>query len=88
MPIATLRGPARRQALRERRRAARSTPALPADIAVGDLLATPVTGAYGHSMGSNYNKITRPPVVFVSDGEARLVVRRETFDDLLATDLG
>ena len=59
-----------------------------ADIAVGDLLATPVTGAYGHSMGSNYNKITRPPVVFVADGEARLVVRRETFDDLLATDLG
>ena len=41
---------------------------LPADIAVGDLLATPVTGAYGHSMGSNYNKITRPPVVFVADG--------------------
>ena len=61
---------------------------LPADIAVGDLLATPVTGAYGHSMGSNYNKITRPPVVFVADGEARLVVRRETYDDLLATDLG
>ncbi len=61
---------------------------LPNDIAVGDLLATPVTGAYGHSMGSNYNKITRPPVVFVADGEARLVVRRETFDDLLATDLG
>ena len=61
---------------------------LPAGIAVGDLLATPVTGAYGHSMGSNYNKITRPPVVFVGDGAARLVVRRETFDDLLATDLG
>jgi diaminopimelate decarboxylase len=62
--------------------------ALPSDIAVGDLLATPVTGAYGQSMGSNYNKITRPPVVFCSDGDARLVVRRETFDDLLATDLG
>ncbi len=61
---------------------------LPADVAVGDLLATPVTGAYGHSMGSNYNKITRPPVVFVRDGHARLVVRRETDDDLLATDLG
>jgi diaminopimelate decarboxylase len=61
---------------------------LPADVAVGDLLATPVTGAFGHSMGSNYNKITRPPVVFVADGEARLVVRRETFDDLLATDVG
>jgi diaminopimelate decarboxylase len=61
---------------------------LPTDIAVGDLLVTPVTGAYGHSMGSNYNKIARPPVVFVSDGQARLVVRRETFDDLLATDVG
>ena len=62
--------------------------ALPDDIRVGDLLATPVTGAYGHSMGSNYNKVTRPPVVFVSDGQARLVVRRETYDDLLACDLG
>ncbi|MDW3214361.1 MAG: diaminopimelate decarboxylase [Ilumatobacteraceae bacterium] len=61
---------------------------LPADARVGDLLATPVTGAYGQSMGSNYNRITRPPVVFVNDGDARLVVRRETFDDLLATDVG
>jgi len=61
---------------------------LPADVAVGDLLATPVTGAYGHSMGSNYNKVTRPAVVFVGDGVARLVVRRETLDDLLATDVG
>ena len=61
---------------------------LPADAAVGDLLATPVTGAYGHSMGSNYNELARPPVVFVADGEARLVVRRETIDDLLATDVG
>jgi diaminopimelate decarboxylase len=61
---------------------------LPSDAAVGDLLATPVTGAYGQSMGSNYNRITRPPVVFVRDGDARLVVRRETFDDLLATDVG
>ncbi len=61
---------------------------LPADIAVGDLLAVPVTGAYGHSMGSNYNKVPRPPVVFVADGSARLVVRRETYDDLLATDVG
>ncbi len=58
------------------------------DIVVGDILATPVTGAYGHSMGSNYNKITRPPVVFCSDGDARLVVRRESYDDLLNTDLG
>jgi diaminopimelate decarboxylase len=61
---------------------------LPADAAVGDLVATPVTGAYGQSMGSNYNAITRPPVVFVADGDARLVVRRETYDDLLATDVG
>ncbi|MEO6122088.1 MAG: diaminopimelate decarboxylase [Ilumatobacteraceae bacterium] len=61
---------------------------IPDDVRVGDILATPVTGAYGHSMGSNYNKVTRPPIVFVGDGEARLVVRRETFDDLLACDLG
>ena len=61
---------------------------LPADVAVGDLLATPVTGAYGHSMGSNYNKLTRPAVVFAADGRHRLVVRRETVDDLLATDVG
>jgi len=61
---------------------------VPADVAVGDLLAVPVTGAYGHSMGSNYNKVPRPPVVFVRDGQARLVVRRETYDDLLATDVG
>ena len=60
----------------------------PADVRVGDLLATPVTGAYGRSMGSNYNAITRPPVVFARDGDARLVIRRETFDDLLATDVG
>jgi diaminopimelate decarboxylase len=62
--------------------------AVPADLAVGDILATPVTGAYGHSMGSNYNKVPRPAVVFCSDGEARLVVRRETDDDLLLTDVG
>ena len=61
--------------------------AVPAGLAVGDLLATPVTGAYGHSMGSNYNKLRRPPVVFVAGGRHRLVVRRETYDDLLACDL-
>jgi diaminopimelate decarboxylase len=60
---------------------------VPADLAVGDVLATPVTGAYGHSMGSNYNKVLRPAVVFTRDGDARLVVRRETLDDLLATDV-
>jgi diaminopimelate decarboxylase len=59
---------------------------VPADLAVGDILATPVTGAYGHSMGSNYNKVPRPPVLFVRDGEARVVVRRETLDDLLRLD--
>ena len=56
---------------------------VPADAAVGDILATPVTGAYGHSMGSNYQKVQRPPVVFVANGDARLVVRRETLDDLI-----
>jgi len=61
---------------------------VPADLTVGDLLATPVTGAYGHSMGSNYNKVLRPAVVFLDGGDARLVVRRETLDDLLATDVG
>ena len=59
---------------------------VPADLAVGDLLATPVTGAYGHSMASTYNKVPRPPVVFVRDGEARTVVRRETLDDLIRMD--
>jgi diaminopimelate decarboxylase len=59
---------------------------LPADTKVGDILATPVTGAYGHSMASNYNKVPRPPVVFVAGGEYRVVVRRETADDLLRLD--
>ncbi|MEK7295669.1 MAG: diaminopimelate decarboxylase [Actinomycetota bacterium] len=59
---------------------------LPEHFAVGDVVATPVTGAYGHSMGSNYNKVTRAPVVFVRDGTARIVVRRETYDDLVRLD--
>ena len=59
---------------------------LPADLAVGDIVATPVTGAYGHSMASNYNFAPRPAVVFVRDGHARVVVRRESFDDLVARD--
>ncbi|HET7489326.1 MAG TPA: diaminopimelate decarboxylase [Acidimicrobiales bacterium] len=59
---------------------------LPADLAVGDVLATPVTGAYGHSMASTYNKVARPPVVFVRDGAARVVVERESLDDLLRHD--
>ena len=57
---------------------------VPEDLSVGDVLATPVTGAYGHSMASNYNKGPRPPVVFVKDGRRRVVVRRETYSDLLA----
>ena len=57
---------------------------VPEDMAVGDVLATPVTGAYGHSMGSNYNQVLRPAVVFVADGRARQVVRRETFEDLIS----
>ena len=61
--------------------------ALPEGLRVGDLLATPVTGAYGHSMASNYNKLPRPPVVFVRDGAHRLVVRRENFDDLVRFDV-
>lgn len=60
---------------------------VPADTAVDDVLATPVTGAYGHSMGSNYNKILRPAVVFCRDGDARMVVRRESFDDLVRNDV-
>jgi diaminopimelate decarboxylase len=56
---------------------------VPDGLAVGDVIATPVTGAYGHSMGSNYNQVLRPAVVFVSEGEARLVVARETFEDLV-----
>lgn len=60
---------------------------MPETVKVGDLLATPVTGAYGHSMGSNYNMARRPAVVFVRDGVARLVVRRETNDDLLTRDM-
>jgi diaminopimelate decarboxylase len=56
---------------------------VPDGMAVGDVVATPVTGAYGHSMGSNYNQVLRPAVVFVSEGEARVVVARETFEDLV-----
>ncbi|MGH8987755.1 MAG: diaminopimelate decarboxylase [Acidimicrobiales bacterium] len=56
---------------------------VPADLAVGDVLATPVTGAYGYSMASNYNKVPRPAVVFVREGEATVVIRRETVEDLL-----
>ncbi len=59
---------------------------VPDDLIIGDVLCTPVTGAYGHSMASNYNKVPRPAVVFVADGAARTVVRRETLDDLVRLD--
>jgi diaminopimelate decarboxylase len=61
---------------------------LPGDVRPGDLVAVPGTGAYCRSMASNYNHVLRPPVVAVRDGRARVVVRRETLDDLLATDCG
>jgi diaminopimelate decarboxylase len=61
---------------------------LAADVRPGDLLAVPVTGAYGRSMASNYNHVPRPPVLAVTDGAVRVLVRRETEDDLLALDLG
>jgi diaminopimelate decarboxylase len=53
----------------------------------GDVIVTPATGAYGHAMASNYNGVPRPPVVFCKDGEARLAVRRESFEDLRARDV-
>jgi diaminopimelate decarboxylase len=61
---------------------------LPADVQPGDLVAVPGTGAYCRSMASNYNHAPRPPVVAVRDGRARVIVRRETEDDLLALDVG
>jgi diaminopimelate decarboxylase len=60
--------------------------ALLADPAVGDVLVTPATGAYGHAMANNYNGIPRPPVIFCRAGDARVVVRRETYDDLTRRD--
>jgi diaminopimelate decarboxylase len=61
---------------------------LPADVRAGDLLAVAATGAYGRSMASNYNMLPRPPVVAVSEGASRVLVRRETEDDLLSLDQG
>jgi diaminopimelate decarboxylase len=60
---------------------------LPSDIAPGNLLATPATGAYGRSMASNYNHLPRPPVVAIKNGKARVIVRRENEADLLALDV-
>jgi diaminopimelate decarboxylase len=61
---------------------------LPADVQPGDLLAVPGTGAYCRSLASNYNHVPRPPVIAVADGAARVIVRRETEEDLLALDVG
>ncbi|MEG0161440.1 MAG: diaminopimelate decarboxylase [Aurantimicrobium sp.] len=61
---------------------------LPGDVHPGDLLAIPATGAYCWSLASNYNYLTRPPVVAVKDGVARVIVRGETEEDLLARDMG
>jgi diaminopimelate decarboxylase len=55
--------------------------------AIGDVLVTPATGAYGHAMANNYNGVPRPPVVFCADGDARLVLRRETYEDLTDRDV-
>jgi len=61
---------------------------LPADIAAGDLLAVPGSGAYSRSMASNYNHVPRPPVVAVSGDRMKTLLRRETIGDLLALDVG
>ncbi|MFE4357176.1 diaminopimelate decarboxylase [Kitasatospora xanthocidica] len=61
---------------------------LPADLAPGDLIAVPATGAYCRSMASNYNHALKPPVLAVRDGAARVIVRRETEEDLLRLDIG
>jgi diaminopimelate decarboxylase len=58
-----------------------------ADPAPGDVIATPATGAYGYSMANNYNGVPRPPVIFCRDGDARVVVRRESYEDLAARDV-
>jgi diaminopimelate decarboxylase len=58
------------------------------DPAPGDVVATPVTGGYGYSLANNYNGVPRAPVIFCSEGSARVVVRRETYEDLAARDIG
>ena len=60
--------------------------AMLAEPAAGDVLVTPATGAYGHAMANNYNGIPRPPVIFCRNGNARVVVRRETYEDLTRRD--
>jgi diaminopimelate decarboxylase len=58
------------------------------DPARGDVIATPATGAYGYAMANNYNGVPRPAVIFCRDGDARVVARRETYEDLAARDVG
>jgi diaminopimelate decarboxylase len=60
---------------------------LPADVGPGDLVAVAATGAYCYSMSSRYNMVTRPAVVAVRDGQARLILRRETVGDLLSLEV-
>ncbi len=60
---------------------------LPHDFGDGDLLAVAATGAYGYAMSSNYNRLPRPAMVLAGDGKARLLVRRETLDDVLFHDV-
>ena len=60
---------------------------LPGDVAPGDLLGVAATGAYCYSMSSRYNLIGRPAVVAVRDGQTRLILRRETVDDLLSLEV-
>ena len=59
---------------------------VPADMKRGDLVAVLTTGAYNYSMASNYNRIPRPPVVMLRDGESYVAVRRETLDDIVSLD--
>lgn len=61
---------------------------LPADLHPGEVLAVPCTGAYHHSLASAYNGVGRPPVIAVRDGRTRVLVRRETVEDLLVRDIG
>ena len=57
------------------------------EIHVGDTLAVLATGAYNYSMSSNYNRIPRPPIVMVKGDEAKVIVKRETYDDLIKNDV-
>ena len=56
-------------------------------VSEGDILAVKATGAYNYSMASNYNRIARPAVLMVKDGEARVIIKRETFDDIIKNDI-